>query len=352
MGEKKKEVEVNQDRTDELIRTGKEALDKAGRSHTSGTVYDDIFRLLLEKYPRLILPLLSELFGEQFDGDEELVLLQNELMEEDDKGVIDKIISDVNFVVKDKNGRVRHYHLECQSTKDKTMVVRMFRYDSRIAIRDSKLEDGVLVVRFPDSAVLCLRSTDSTPDHFKVRIVVRGNKSVEYEIPTMKMANYNSETIFERNLYFLLPFLPFNDEKRYKACNEDNAKLGQLLMEYQGVVFELEENINDGKVEGQAIKDLTVLFEQVVDQLAMNYGKVRKGVAEIMNNGKFWLESDRVREEGREEGRKEGVVDALAILLKTGMPEHTALEMIAEQKGTTVKEIEEVVYEGKNLVRV
>jgi hypothetical protein len=52
LGEKKKEVEVNQDRTDELIRTGKEALDKAGRSHTSGTVYDDIFRLLLEKYPR------------------------------------------------------------------------------------------------------------------------------------------------------------------------------------------------------------------------------------------------------------------------------------------------------------
>ena len=39
MGEKKKEVEINQDRTDEMIRTGKEALDKAGKNHSSGTVY-------------------------------------------------------------------------------------------------------------------------------------------------------------------------------------------------------------------------------------------------------------------------------------------------------------------------
>ncbi len=115
MGRKKKEkeVEVAQDMTGKMMRTGKEALDKVDKSDTSGTLYDDIFRLLLGKYPRLILPLLSELFGEQFDGDEEM-------------------------------------------------------YDSRIAIRDSKLEDGVLVVRFPDSAVLCLRSSHSTPDYFKV----------------------------------------------------------------------------------------------------------------------------------------------------------------------------------------
>ena len=89
-----------------------------------------------------------------------------------------------------------------------------------------------------------------------------------------------------------------NDEKRYKACNENDFELNRLLMEYQSVVFALEENISRGKVEGQIIKDLIVLFEQVVDQVAKNYEKVGKEVAEIIDNGHFWLESDRVKEEG------------------------------------------------------
>ena len=232
------------------------------------------------------------------------------------------------------------------------MIVRMFRYDSRIAIRDSKLEDGVLVVRFPDSAVLCLRSSRSTPNYFKVRIEVRGGKFVEYEIPTMKMADYNSETVLERNLYFLLSFLPFNDEKRFQVCNEDDTKLGQLLAEYQGVLFDLDNDVKDRKVEGQTIQDLVTLFAQVADRLAENYGKVRKGVAGVMSSAKFWLESDRVREEGRKEGRLEGIVDTFDLLVETGVSEHTALEMIAERKGTTVKEIEEVVYGREHLVGV
>lgn len=49
----------------------------------------------------------------------------------------------------------------------------------------------------------------STSEQYKVRIVVRNGKFVEYDVPTMKMENYNSNAIFEKNLYFLLPFLPY-----------------------------------------------------------------------------------------------------------------------------------------------
>ncbi len=162
------------------------------------------------------------------------------------------------------------------------------------------------------------------------------------------MADYNSGTVLERNLYFLLPFLPFNDEKRFQVCNEDDTKLGQLLTEYQSVLFDLDNDVKDRKVEGQTIQDLVTLFAQVADRLAENYGKVRKGVAGVMSSAKFWLESDRVREEGR----LEGIVDTFDLLVETGVSEHTALEMIAERKGTTVKEIEEVVYGKEHLVGV
>ena len=42
----------------------------------------------------------------------------------------------------------------------------------------------------------------STSEQYKVRIVVRNGKFVEYDVPTMKMENYNSNAIFEKNLYF------------------------------------------------------------------------------------------------------------------------------------------------------
>lgn len=34
------------------------------------------------------------------------------------------------------------YHLECQLTKDETMVIRMFEYDISIAIEHASLEEN------------------------------------------------------------------------------------------------------------------------------------------------------------------------------------------------------------------
>lgn len=47
---------------------------KMQQMNVSATAYDDAYRTMLEKCSSLILPVLSELFGEAFSGDEEIIL--------------------------------------------------------------------------------------------------------------------------------------------------------------------------------------------------------------------------------------------------------------------------------------
>ena len=60
-------------------------------SDMSSTIYDDVFRTLLEKTPRLFIYLVNEVFSENYSSDAELILLQNELMSDD------KLITDSYF---------------------------------------------------------------------------------------------------------------------------------------------------------------------------------------------------------------------------------------------------------------
>ena len=58
------------------------------------------------------------------------------------------------------------YHLECQSTKDETMVIRMFEYDISIAIEHAFLEENdIWEIEFPQSCVLYIRNHRSLPEY-------------------------------------------------------------------------------------------------------------------------------------------------------------------------------------------
>ena len=48
-------------------------------SSSSTTAYDDAYRTMLEKCSSLVLPVINELFGEDYSGNEEVILNQNEL---------------------------------------------------------------------------------------------------------------------------------------------------------------------------------------------------------------------------------------------------------------------------------
>ena len=153
--------------------------DRVNGKNITSTPYDDVFRTMLNDCSRFILPLLNEVFGENYDGTETIVFANDYHFQNKQDGAEDKIITDASFKVI-KGDTEKKYHLECQSTIDNSMVLRFFEYDSQIALDDATIEkivdddggkksDGVLTVTFPHSAVLYLRSNKNTGDVMTMR---------------------------------------------------------------------------------------------------------------------------------------------------------------------------------------
>ena len=112
-----------------------------------GSPYDDVFRTILNDCRSLIHPLLNEIFGERYSGQEPIHFGTNEHFMNQQHGQGDKRITDSSFTV--SGILLIRYHLECQSTSDATMDRRMFEYDSQIALEDSEKVEDILILSFP-----------------------------------------------------------------------------------------------------------------------------------------------------------------------------------------------------------
>ena len=98
---------------------------------------------------------------------------------------------------------------------------------------------NILTVQFPDSAIVSLRHTQNTPEHMTVKVLTPGGK-VSYIVPVLKVKRYTIHELFEKNLFFLIPFHIFVYEKDFKELEENKKKLKQLEEEYAAIRERLE----------------------------------------------------------------------------------------------------------------
>ncbi len=136
------------------------------------TPYDDVFRTLLTDCTELIIPVVNEIFHTKYTGKEKICLLQNE-----------------HFI----------------KLPDGGMIIRMFEYDTQLALENKELISNSLTVRFPDSAIVSLRHTKNTPDSMTITVLTPGGK-VTYSVPVLKIRHYTTNELFEKKLFFLIPF--------------------------------------------------------------------------------------------------------------------------------------------------
>ena len=241
----------------------------------------------------------------QYTGKETIHLLQNEHFIKLPDGSEQERITDSSFEIL---GRERkRYHVECQSTEDGSMIVRMFEYDTQLALENREVTAGALVVHFP--AIVALRHTKNTPEVMTVMIRTPGGE-VSYAIPVLKVRQYTVEEIFEKKLYFLIPFHIFVYEKSFKELEENSEKLAKLEEEYTAIVNRLEEDRKNGDLNEYEKVTILEMSDTVIKHLAAKYEKVRKGVGESMGGKVLEYEAkdilNRGRAEGRDEGRREG----------------------------------------------
>ena len=286
-----------------------------------GTVFDDVFRTMVQKMPKLLIPLINEVFQTDYSEEESFEQYRNEHEE-----IFGKVVTDSIIVIRNKT-----YHIECQSVDDSTMAIRMVEYDFAIALEQSVRSGRMYEMDFPESCVLYLRNSKNTPDVLQVKVNLPGGKSFVYEAKTIKLNRYTRNELFQKNLLVLLPFyiLKYEKDKDYVASDEQG--LHNLLADYEEIRKRLEtEFISEKK--SVLYTDIIDLIVRISDHVFAEKENVRKGVEEIMGGKVLELRSERLREEGREEGRAEGRAEGREEGRAEGREEGVESEKIASIK--------------------
>lgn len=253
----------------------------------NNTIFDDVFRTMIEKMPYLAVPLINEVFHTSYPEDVNITQLRNEHQQKDGE-----IITDSCLLIGKKM-----YHIECQSTDDTTMAIRMIEYDFAIAVENAEKQGRRYRIEFPRSCVLFLRSSGNTPDYLEADVIFPDGKIHVYSIPAIKMADYTKDHIFEKNLLMLLPFYIMRYEKKKHDMRKNLELLQILLDEYDEIRINLEKELTEtGKAE--LYTNLTKLIVKIADHIFEKEEDIRKGIGDVMGGKVLELESERLKAEG------------------------------------------------------
>ena len=274
------------------------------KNSTVNTPYDDVFRTLLNDCSSLIIPVINELFDENFTGDEEVIFAPNEHFLNQQDGDEAKRITDSSFKIRGKEEK--SFLCECQSTADSSMLVRIFEYAAQIALDQGKIVKNRLKVEIPRSGILFLRSNRATPDKMGIEMNTPGG-TVCFDVPVMKVQKYTVEEIFDKKLLFLIPFYIFSHEKRFAEYEQDAHKLEELKTEYKKIIDRLDTMTEEGYIGVYVKKTLLEMSGRVLENIARKYENVREGVESVMGGKVLEYEAKTILQQGMQQGIRQGI---------------------------------------------
>ncbi len=275
----------------------------------SSTPYDDVGRTLMNDCPQLIIPLVNEAYHTGYALDEPVLLRNNELFTTHSDASQEKRVTDTNFFI-----QTISYHMELQSTCEGTLNYRLFEYVCQIALTHNVTQNhNGLSVILPKSIVLYLRSTKHTPNYLEFSIGANGN-FLNYRVPIIKAQDYSIDEIFQKELFFLIPFYLFRFEKEFKQINSDDTKLQKLGELYADISHRLEEY----PVSERLLYLLGSMTRKVTEHLAYKYENIIEKVGENMIGNILDYPAKTLYNQGVSQGISQGIsqgVEKFGLLL-------------------------------------
>lgn len=302
-----------------------------------GNIYDGAFRTILNDCRKLIIPVINEIFGEEYTGEEKVEFFPNEHFIDQQDMADKERITDTNFRIIGK--LIKKYHLECESSlPDGRITIRLFEYDAQIALDEGEIIEETLTVTFPNTAVIYLRTYKKTPDKLKYVIVTPGG-TVRYDIPIMKVQAYSLDDIFEKRLLLLIPFYIFSHEKNFPEYNSNKQKLTELESEYKDILGRLDDIECQGIIGAFDKRTIIELSNDVLKEIAYKYENIQKGVGDIMGGALIETEARTILNQGKSEGISETKKKTALRMLKIGK---LTIEEIAECSELSMAEVEQL----------
>ena len=274
--------------------------------------------------PELAVPLINEVFGTSYPEDIEIIQKRNEHQTKQGE-----IITDSHLMILDKA-----YHIECQSTNDSSMVIRMIEYDFSISLGSMRLEDGKYRMYFPHSCILYLRGNQDRK-LLSVEMIMPDDSVTEYKVPAIYVGHYTKDEILQKQLFFLLPFYIMRYEKG--NLEAEYPELKAMLEEYREIEKCLEEEfLEEGKE--KAYKDLIELILRIAEYILRNQEEARKGFGDVMGGKVLELESDKLIQEGVKRGLEQERAKSVRALLHKGK----TVEEVADLLDLTVEYVKKI----------
>ena len=227
---------------------------------TETQLWDLIIKKATYSSPRLLFPLIYEIYDKKYPDDSTIVPLSTEYsVERSDTKEISTIKADLTFCVNDSD----IYHFECEITYNGLITIRMFEYDVHAALNyRTDAKNPPLILEFPKSAVLFLQGTKKIPDQLSCLIKFQDGTSHKYRVPTVKVQSYTLEEIKEKHLCILIPFLPIrfrrripsdrtiqsakSPDKQYNLKKAVQKSKEELTSFFQETILILDQEVADG----------------------------------------------------------------------------------------------------------
>jgi flagellar biosynthesis/type III secretory pathway protein FliH len=264
----------------------------------SKKIYDDVFRTMCERMPELLIPVLNEVFDTDYTKDDEIIQLRNEHTTK--RG---SIITDCLIKVRD-----HAYHLECQSSDDTRMSIRMLEYDFVIALEDADGHGRPYRMKFPESCVIYLRAGNEKTENEEVEIEMPNGEIYKYKAKTINVQQYSKEELFKKKLFMFFPYYILRYEKKMPNAR-NKEKLDAFLDEFEEISDKLQKALTEEEMT-KYYTDMIDLINRVSNHIIKST-KTKERMRDIMGGKVLQLKSERDHAEGKAEGLAEGLAKGL-----------------------------------------
>ena len=314
--------------------------DKKTESAKGKIRLDETLKLLFSVSEPLVINIVNYFFNENLDVNHKYNV---EFMSTESTD-LDMELRRADLLI--KIGKINSYHFEFQLNGNKNMVLRMFEYGYRSALRKTG-EDDIPVICFPKQAVLYLEEGKGIQDELKLKVVFpitdKGEQQVIYKVIVKKAWEIDKKEKLERGLYSLLPLEIFKLRRkieRTKTASEDEfLRLSkQVKNDTINIINMAMELMNEGKITEEDYTKITEATTYLLRYFSENYAdlKLSKEVSEV---------SEYIYTKGKDEGKKEGIKEGRnkeKIELARNLLDVLDIKTISLKTGLSIEQIESI----------
>ena len=219
-------------------------------------IYDKMLKRILTLSARAVLNLINGLFQTNFPLDSKIVYNWTESIDDE----LGKTISDTILTIHVGEECYR-FHIEaeidCGSTNDISIVLRIFEYGYRDALKHREVGKDKITLKFPQPKIILLEHNSNSPKEVVLELDFGKNGKIDFSVPTMKFLDYSIDDLNTKHMVILLPLylLKLRQQIANAMKQEENEatirQSAQALKELinNGILKTIDANVEAGTID-------------------------------------------------------------------------------------------------------